>query len=352
MNQDHAGFNDSLNLSATDLRRAAADGVISESDAEKLIRWAAERQNSPPALIEEVKGFNLVTVAYYFGAMIMISACGWFLGSKWDSLGSVGVLITAVIYLAISAATGLWIRSKGFVVGGGLLVTVAVCLVPLITYSIESIAGMWPAENPGEYKDFYPIIHGSWIMMELATIAAAAIALRFVRFGFLTAPLAFSLWFFSMDVAALILRTDTLEWNSRAWISVGVGLGTMLIGFGLDKTFRKPGEPRSQDFAFWCYLFGLMAFWGGLTSMDSDSEINRLLYLLLNVGLVAISLYLNRTVFLVFGAIGIHAYLGHLAYVVFKDSFLFPFALALLGLSLILVTVGAQSYLRRKSKTL
>ena len=84
--------------------------------------------------------------------------------------------------------------------------------------------------------------------------------------------------------------------------------------------------------------------------MDSDSEFNKAVYLVINIGLVAIALYLNRTVFLVFGAIGIHAYLGHLAYRVFADSFLFPFALAFLGLSLILVTVLAQSYLRRRSK--
>ena len=43
--------------------------------------------------------------------------------------------------------------------------------------------------------------------------------------------------------------------------------------------------------------------------------------------------------FLVFGALGVHLYLGHLAYEVFKNSFFFPFALALLGLSLILFTV-------------
>jgi hypothetical protein len=35
-------------------------------------------------------------------------------------------------------------------------------------------------------------------------------------------------------------------------------------------------------------------------------------------------------------------YLGHLAYEVFKDSFFFPFVLALLGLGLILLTVWMQ----------
>jgi hypothetical protein len=355
---EHArdGRHKALSLSISDIRQAAAEGMISATDAENLIRWAAGRPverdqlSSASDAPEESKGLNLVTVAYYFGAMLMIAGCAWFLGDKWESLGSSGVLATTVVYFLIAAGTGWWLRRNEYLVGGGLLITVAVCLVPLITYSIEDLLGWWPAESPGEYQGYYPMIHGSWIVMELATMAAAAVALKFVRFGFLTAPLAFSLWFFSMDAAALILGRENLDWNTNAWISVGVGLGTMLIGYGLDRTLHTPGEPRSQDFAFWCYLFGLMAFWGGLTSMDSDSELNKAIYLAINVGLVAAALYLKRTVFLVFGALGIHAYLGHLAYRVFQDSFLFPFALALLGLSLILVTVFAQSHLRRRSK--
>ena len=50
---------------------------------------------------------------------------------------------------------------------------------------------------------------------------------------------------------------------------------------------------------------------------------------------------------ILFGVLGVHIYLGHLAYEVFKDSILFPFALALLGLSVILVTVFAQRYARK-----
>lgn len=341
-------------LSIADIRQAAAEGVVSDAEAQRLVEWACSRpaaERAAPA-VEARKGFNLVTIAYYFGAMLMISACAWFLGDKWDELGSAGVLTTSLLYMAIAASVGWWLRSRGFVVGGGLLITVAVCMVPLITYSIENLTGMWPAEHPGMYSEFYPRIHASWIVMELATILAAAIALYFVRFGFLTAPLAFSVWFFSMDVAALILGRQLIyEANESAWISVGVGLATILLGYGLDRTLHTPGEPKTQDFAFWCFLFGLLAFWGGLTSMNSDSELNKFIYLLINIGLVGIAIYLKRTVFLVFGAIGVHAYLGHLAYRVFQDSILFPFALALLGLSLILVTVGAQAYLRRSAKS-
>lgn len=343
-----------VSLSIADIRLAAAEGVVADADAQRLVEWACSRPvltESTAPVVEASKGFNLVTVAYYFGAMLMISACGWFLGDKWDVLGSAGVLTTSLLYMAIAASVGWWLRGRGFVVGGGLLITVAVCMVPLITYSIQNLLGMWPAENPGAYGEFYPMVHASWIVMELATVLAAAVALYFVRFGFLTAPLGFSLLFFSMDIAALILGRELFyETNERAWVSVGVGLVTILIGYGLDRTLHTADEPKTQDFAFWCFLFGLMAFWGGLTSMNSDSELNKFIYLLINIALVGVAIYRKRTVFLVFGAIGVHVYLGHLAYRVFQDSILFPFALAALGLSLILVTVGAQAYLRNVTK--
>lgn len=352
--------NTELQLTASDIKRAAQEGVLSNADATRLIEWGVEQRYKhlllapePPQIApEQRKGFNATTIVYYFGAMLMISACAWFLGDKWDALGLPGVFTTTLIYALVVARLGWWLRSKGYVTGGGLLITVAVCLVPLLTYTIEAMLGLWPANDPGKYQNFYPLIHGSWIVMELATITVAALALRFVRFGFLTAPLAFSFWFLSMDLAALITREAYLDWNTRRWISVGVGLFMLLVGYALDRRMhRKEEAPTSEDFAFWCYLFGMFAFWGGLTAMDSGSEIKRALYLLLNIGLVGLALKLRRATFLVFGALGIHLYLGHLAYQVFKDSFLFPFALALLGLSLILITVYAQRRMVRSLQT-
>ena len=340
-----------LLLTVGDLREAADAGVISDYDVEKLVRWASDRGiEARAAQVEQPKGFNLVTVAYYFGAMLMISACAWFLGDKWESLGPAGVLVTTVVYFGIALGVGIWLRERGYTVGGGLLVTVAVCLVPLITYTIQDLLGFWPEERPGTYDEYYNLVHGSWLVIELVSMAAALAALLYVRFGFLTAPLAFSLWFFSMDFAAYVLGRTHLEWHENAWISVGIGAFTIGCGYVLDRTIHRPGEPRSNDFAFWCYLFGLMAFWGGLSSMSSDSEIRKFLYLLLNIGLIAIALYLRRSVFLVFGAMGVFGYIGHLAYRVFEDSILFPFVLAFIGLVMIVGTVWAQSYLRRRAR--
>jgi hypothetical protein len=346
-----------LFLSASDIRRAVAEEVLPRADAERLIDWGYEQRFNRTLLKEPAaepapetrKGLNAVTVAYYFGAMLMISACAWFLGDKWEALGSRGVFVTVLLYGLVALRLGLWLRRKGYVVGGGLLVTVAVCLVPLLTYTVEDMLGLWPAARPGEYKEFYPRVHASWIVMELATMAAALVALRYVKFGFLTAPLAYSFWFFSMDVAEWVFG-QSLSRNERCWVSVVVGLLTILVGYGLERTHRRPGVPRTEDFAFWCYLFGLLAFWCGLTFMDSDSELGRVLYALVNVGLVGLGVKLRRAVFVVFGVLGVHVYLGHLAYEVFKDSILFPFALALLGLSVILVTVLAQKYIKQHSR--
>ncbi len=346
-----------LYLSAADIERAAEHGVLSKSDAESLIQWGYQQRFEPFAEhperpLETSKGLNLVTVAYYFGAMLMISACAWFLGEKWDVLGPAGIFTTSLVYALAAASTGFWIRRLGYKVGGGLLITVAVCLVPLITYSIQNMLGFWPAEHPGSYEGFYPKIHGSWVVMEMATIVAAGIALRFVRFGFLTAPLAFAFWFLSMDIASLILGEPVWNDERRHWISVVVGIVTIIIGYALDRFMNRSGQRRTDDFAFWCYLFGTLAFWGGLTSMDGNSEFNRAIYALINLGMVFLAIRLRRAVFLVFGAIGIHIYLGHLAYQVFADSFFFPFVIAFLGLSLILATVFAQRYLLGRTEKL
>jgi len=85
--------------------------------------------------------------------------------------------------------------------------------------------------------------------------------------------------------------------------------------------------------------------------MDSGSELRRLVYLVINLALVGAAIKLRRSVFLVFGAMGVYVYLGHLAWEVFQDSVLFPFVLALLGLSLILGAVWGQRFWKRRLET-
>jgi len=161
---------------------------------------------------------------------------------------------------------------------------------------------------------------------------AGAVALKFRRFPFLTAPIAVAAWYFSMDVARLLLGDGAEYWAGRGWMSLWFGLATLVFAYWLDL------RSRHEDFAFWLYLFGLLSFWGGLSSLDSGSEWGKFLYALINAGLLVAAVALRRRMFALFGALGLTGYIGHLAYRIFEDSMLFPFALSLLGLCL--VTAG------------
>jgi hypothetical protein len=63
--------------------------------------------------------------------------------------------------------------------------------------------------------------------------------------------------------------------------------------------------------------------------------LQKFIYCLINIGLIGLSVFLNRRVYAVFGALGIATYLGYLAYDVFKDVILFSFALSAIGIGVI-----------------
>ena len=171
--------------------------------------------------------------------------------------------------------------------------------------------------------------------MEAATVLAALVALRKVKFSFLVAPAAVALWFMSMDLAAYLAGNHEWQLALGQKISIAFGLAMVFVAYLVDQRTR-------EDFGFWLYLFGMTALWGAISSMNSNSEWRRFLYCLLNLGFIVLSVLLRRRVFLLYGAIGVNAYLIRLAYTVFQNSIAFPFMLTLLGLSLIAVTVKYQ----------
>jgi hypothetical protein len=201
-------------------------------------------------------------------------------------------------------------------------------MTPLAIYGFEKMTGAWLQRVPGAYRDFYDYIKGGWFPMEVGTVAAGLVALRYFRFPFLTAPLAFALWFMSMDLTPLIYGSHYYEAQGYQVVSLVFGLVVLAGAYLVDRR-------TEEDFAFWGYLFGMFAFWGGLTLLESGSELDWFLYGLINAGLILLSVLLQRRLFVVFGAAGVFGYVGHLAWEIFEDSLLFPFALSAAGLAII-----------------
>ncbi|MFP3499052.1 DUF2157 domain-containing protein, partial [Pseudomonas sp. SIMBA_059] len=84
------------------------------------------------------------------------------------------------------------------------------------------------------------------------------------------------------------------SWEQRREVSLWFGLGLLVVFLVID------GRTR-EDYARWGYLAGLAAFWGGLTLLDSGSELGKAMYCLINVALMGTAVLLRRPVFMVFG---------------------------------------------------
>jgi hypothetical protein len=115
----------------------------------------------------------------------------------------------------------------------------------------------------------------------------------------------------------------------RRIVSIWFGLGMLVLAWIVDTTSDR------RDLGFWLHLFGLLAFWGGISATEGATELGKAIYCLMNVGLLLIAVIIVRRAYAVFGTIGITMYLGHLADVVFKNSLLFPFALSLIGVAVV-----------------
>ncbi len=323
-----------MKISRKDIDWAVNEGILSKEQAESLCNAVEERHRNRPK-------FDLPHVLYYFGALVVISAMGWFMTEAWETFGGGGIFIIAVLYAIcfLPAGRTLWYK-ENLKIPGGLLFTMAVCMTPLAIYGLERLTGIWPQGNPGVYRDYHIWVKGSWFLMELATIIAALIVLKFIRFPFLTAPIAFSLWYMSMDLTPLLFGKMEFTWDERLWVSLWFGSGILLVAYFLDRRTK-------DDYSFWLYLFGTLAFWGGLSLMQSDSEFNKFLYCVINLGLMMTSILIRRRVFIVFGSMGVFGYIAHLSYRVFQDSLMFPFALTIIGISIIYLGI---KYQRNKEK--
>lgn len=315
-----------MEINKEELLSAASKAGISKNQAEDLWNSLSTRQTA-------INKFDLPHVLYYIGALIVISAMGWFLGKGWEKFGGEGIMLISLAYIAIYVALGsyLWQRDS-LKVPGGLFITLAVCLIPLFIYGFQSYTGWWIVEEPGNYQDFYNWVKGGWFVMEIGTIVGGLAALWFFRFPFITAPIFFVLWFMSMDITPLIFGSKQFVWDDRLWVSLWFGLAMLVIAYLIDRRTQ-------EDFAFWAYFFGILAFWFGLTLLDSDSELKRLIYCVINIVLILLSVLLQRRVFLIFGALGVFGYIGYLFYRYFSESALFPFILSFVGVVVVFLGI-------------
>jgi hypothetical protein len=330
-----------------DVERWADDGLIDRSQLAAIRSATDDEAPTRPVSIpprEERHGFNLITIVYYVGAFLILFAYTVFMGLQWESLSHAGQFAVSLLSALGLIAVGLGIRRAGYETGGGLLVFAGVGIVPLVVYSFQQLAGVWPESGVDfQYEDFYDWISSAWLVMEVVSIAVALVALWWVRFPLIMLLVAFWLWFLSMDASRAIVGDDDFDWSdTERVISMFFGLATLGVGIALQGRGLRP-------YSFWLYLFGHLMLLPNIAAwaLDEDERAFRgLLFLLVYVAVVAASVWLQSRVFLVFGAIGIYCYVGYLAFDIFEDTLGFTFSLAFIGLLLIGGAIAFQRYLQ------
>ncbi|MBF0484422.1 MAG: DUF2157 domain-containing protein [Candidatus Omnitrophica bacterium] len=328
------------------LAESVRQGIISGEQSNKILGLQA----TPSINGEEQKrGFNSIMAFYYFGAMIIIFAFTYFLSSQWNYLSTGTILFLGLAFQAVCFGIGMYLRKKlNYLISGGLLISAAVAITPLVIYCLEKMFGIWPLKGVGsdiDYHSYWMLIKPCWIYIEFSTLVVAALVLYWVRFSFLALIIGHTAWFLSMDLAEFFL-SHSQDWNSymevRKWISILIG-ATMI---GVAKLFNRRTK---EDYSMWLFLYGVMIFSGATAMTWLEHEGTALLFFIVHIAFVVMSILWQRKSLLIFGAIGVYAYLAHLAYDIFKNSPFFPIALALIGLLMILSTVSFQ---RNKDKIL
>lgn len=211
---------------------------------------------------------------------------------------------------------------------GGLLIALAVGMVPLIVLVSQRMLGWWEVEPIDSTSlDFTSWARSGRLPAEAITTVIGLIAILRYRFPFiLCLPIA-AFWMLLMDGIGPLFP-DAGVGSLHAWVTCGYGAALVLIAWIIDGRTER-------DHSFWLYLLGLLGLWGAATLLTLDGELETGLYCLGSVLLMLAAVLLQRRAFAVFGGLGLAFYLIDLAERLFSDSLLFPVALSAIGIAAI-----------------
>jgi hypothetical protein len=310
-----------MDINRQSLDKAVDAKILSKPQAYALWNFLSEAKKNTPV-------FDLVNVIYYFGGMLAIGAMSIFMTYAWEQLGGNGIFFLCLCYSLLGLALCLKFVSKKQRIPAGICATFIIAITPLAIYGLQLGLDIWPKNI--HYYDYHRLIEWHWLYMELGTLIVGVILAWWLRYPFMTMPIAFTIWYLSMDLSVWLAHKQQFSWEIRSLVSIYLGLSTTLLAFWVEKRTTS-----GEDYSYWLYLFGVITFWCGLSGQMSDTELARFFYFLINLAMIGIGVYLVRKVFVVFGAIGSFMYIGHLAFEIFGNNIWFATVLSGIGFGII-----------------
>lgn len=321
-------------LQSVELPELVEHGLITSAQADAIRGYLAAQGGVARG------GLRPLTIAAYFGAFMLVLAYTLYVGLQWEQLAYLTRAVIAGGTIAAFCMAGELLRRNDYPTAGNLLIFAGVGVVPLLVHTLFGAAQIW-AGGPA-YEEFYRRVElPQWMLMEVAGIAAAAAAVWLTRFPLITLHAAVWAWFFSMDLARWIFGSPGWMWDDRERI-VGAfaGLGILAVGVVLQRR-------TDRDYSLWLYLAGHLALLINLGTLALDREgWYGVVFLVANLSYIAASVWLQRGIFLVFGALGCFVYVTYLAFNVFDGALGFSVAIGAIGLLILAGTIVYQRYRR------
>jgi len=322
-------------------------GIITSDQADKILDYERERDDETGSTEggstpDRRASLQLGSIISYIGGFLILFALTIFIGLGWEEMSRGTQFFWAL--LAVGGLWGVGVALRRFPsarLGGNLLVFAGTGALPLLVYTFQRLVGWWPGDSDLEYEDFHDRVLAVWIVMELVSMAGALALARLIRFPLLMLLVGFWGWYLAMDLARWVRGDDHDFWSDdHHWVGFVVGL--LVVGAGLELARR-----RLRSYAFWLLLFGNMAWLAHLADLALDDEFGftSLLFLLVSLAAIVLSVVTQFRVFLVFGALGLYAWVCYLVFDTFDDSSSVTLGLVLVGVFIVLTGIGYQKWL-------
>jgi hypothetical protein len=289
---------------------------------------------------EAERGFNGVAIAYLIGAIVVLFAFGWFMVDRWKVLGPGGVLALAVTYAAIFLIVAQVLQREGFAFARGVATLLAVGMAPITMWALLQWTGLWTPELDSlcaAREHPFAVCQGQPMAIEFAVVAAALVAMRQMAFSPFMIPIAVVCVTLPERVLRDMMPGDVafggrvLGWR---WVIVASVLAA--AAYLIDR------RRRDEDYGFWLWISVAVAtLVAGLGLFSVDRDLRPALGPV-SVLVIIGSVYVRRRIMLFVGMGGLVGFLGWLANDVFRVTVAFPLVLAVLGVSIIILTVWLQ----------
>jgi len=310
-------------------------------EKDDITKWAveekfvseAEANNFYSALEKRADGrnaSNFINLLYYLGGAIIFGSMAYFTTLIFQlSLLIFSIMDFVYVIVCFYLALSYW-SSKNTQTVGGVLAVVSVMLFPI---GIQAILKYYNLNITS-----YPGIEG-----EIGLILFSAAAIYKIRFPFLSMPL--YLGFYCLQFTLLVGICGP-NYSAFTFKYITLAYGLVMLGISL-KISSIPNW--GANFSWWGYVFSSCLIAGAANSLlwRNNGSIpfffNGLVYLIFNALFMLISIKLNVTIFLIWGAWGVFFYLSYLSYTYFSGSYLFPVILALIGFLIIKIAIYISS---------